>query len=98
MAHLIDGDVYTSRDPVDQAVPRGPSRRPWTPWASPDPARCVYVGDRLFDHVWGAHRAGMRAIHVPLSTIPVEQVGHSEGEPDAVVHRLAEIAAVVAEW
>ena len=35
-----------------------------------DPARCVYVGDRLFDDVWGAHNAGLRAIHIPHSTIP----------------------------
>ena len=50
-----------------------------------DPARCVYVGDRLFDDIWGAHNAGLRAIHVPHSVIPAEQVGHTEGEPDAVV-------------
>ena len=55
----------------------------------------MYVGDRLFDDVWGAHNAGLRAIHIPLSNIPAEQVGHTEGEPDAVVHRLAEIPAVV---
>ena len=53
-----------------------------------DPARCVYVGDRLFDDIWGAHNAGLRAIHIPHSRIPVEQVGHTEGEPDAVAHRL----------
>ena len=35
-----------------------------------DPARCVYVGDRLFDDIWGAHNAGLRAIHVPHSAIP----------------------------
>jgi putative hydrolase of the HAD superfamily len=56
----------------------------------------VYVGDRLFDDVWGAQQAGMRAIHVPHSTIPADQVGHSEGEPDAVAHELAEVPAIVA--
>ena len=45
-----------------------------------DPARCVYVGDRLFDDIWGAKHAGMHAIHVPHSAIPREQVGHSEGD------------------
>ena len=53
------------------------------------------MGDRLFDDVWGAHNAGLRAIHVPLSSIPAEQVGHTEGEPDASVTSLAEIPAVV---
>jgi putative hydrolase of the HAD superfamily len=40
----------------------------------------------------------MRAIHVPHSTIPDSQRGHTEGEPDAVVVRLAEIHRVVARW
>jgi putative hydrolase of the HAD superfamily len=63
-----------------------------------DPARCVYVGDRLFDDVWGAHNAGMRAIHIPHSVIPTSQMGHSEGDPDAVVQSLSEVADVVAGW
>ena len=40
----------------------------------------------------------MRAIHIPLSNIPREQIGHTEGDPDAVVHSLAEIPEVVAHW
>ena len=63
-----------------------------------DPARCVYVGDRLYDDIFGARSAGLRAIHIPLSTIPADQVGHTEGEPDAVVHRLTEIPALVRAW
>ncbi len=63
-----------------------------------DPARCVYVGDRLFDDVWGAQNAGLRAIHVPHSDIPPEQVGHTEGVPDAVAHRLADVLAIVDGW
>ena len=46
-----------------------------------DASRCVYVGDRLFDDVWGAKNAGMRAVFVPHSAIPAEQVGHTEGGP-----------------
>jgi len=63
-----------------------------------DPGRCVYVGDRLYDDVWGAQQAGMRAVHVPHSRIPTEQVGHTEGEPDATVERLADLRAVVERW
>ena len=36
--------------------------------------------DRLYDDVWGAHNAGLRAIHTPHSAIPVNQVGHTEGQ------------------
>ena len=46
-----------------------------------EPARCVFVGDRLFDDIWGAERVGMRTIHIPHSEIPVEQLGHTEGRP-----------------
>ena len=63
-----------------------------------DPARCVFVGDRLFDDIWGADQVGMRTIHVPHSEIPVEQHGHTEGEPDAVVHELGELLAIVEAW
>ena len=30
----------------------------------------------------------MRAVHIPLSDIPAEQVGHAEGTPDGVIHAL----------
>jgi putative hydrolase of the HAD superfamily len=94
---LIDGDVYTSEIPWTK-----PSEKAFAAAMAAvgvdDPARCVYVGDRLFDDIWGAQNAGLRAIHIPLSRIPVDQVGHTEGEPDAVVHRLSEIADVVARW
>lgn len=94
---LVDGDVYTSEVPWTK-----PSPQAFTAAAAAvgvdDLARCVYVGDRLFDDVWGARSAGMRAIHVPHSTIPSAQVGHTEGEPDAVVQRLTEIPDVVRRW
>ena len=60
-----------------------------------DPARCVYVGDRLYDDVWGAHHAGLRAIHIPHSSIPAAQIGHTEGEPDAVAQALSDIPALL---
>jgi putative hydrolase of the HAD superfamily len=95
--HLIDGDVYTSEIPWTKPSPRA-FRAAMEAVGVDDPARCVYVGDRLFDDVWGARNAGMRAIHVPLSAIPASQVGHTEGTPDAVVRRLAEIPDVLAAW
>jgi putative hydrolase of the HAD superfamily len=95
--HLIDGAVYSSE----------------VPWAKPapdvflaameavgvsDPGACVFVGDRLFDDVWGAQQVGMRTIHIPHSDIPAAQLGHSEGSPDAVAHRLSEVYDIVAGW
>jgi len=95
--HLIDGDVYTSEIPWTKPSPDA-FRAAMAAVGVDDPTACVYVGDRLFDDVWGAQNAGLRAIHVPHSQIPADQIGHTEGEPDAVVHRLSEIAGVVAGW
>jgi putative hydrolase of the HAD superfamily len=63
-----------------------------------DPTRCVFVGDRLFDDIWGAGNIGMRTIWIPHSDIPADQLGHSEGKPDATVHTLAEVYDVVIGW
>ncbi|KQY63860.1 MULTISPECIES: HAD family hydrolase [unclassified Nocardioides] len=95
--HLIDGDVYTSEIPWTKPSPDAFAAALGAVGAT-DPARCVYVGDRLFDDVWGAQNAGLRAIHIPHSTIPTNQVGHTEGTPDAVAHELAEILGIVTAW
>ena len=63
-----------------------------------DPARAVFVGDRRFDDIHGAKAIGMRAVLVPHSDIPDEQRGHVEGEPDAVITRLADLLPIVDSW
>jgi putative hydrolase of the HAD superfamily len=93
---LIDGDVYTSEVPWTKPSPDAFAAAMEAVGVT-DPARCVYVGDRLYDDIWGAHNAGLKAIHIPHSAIPVEQVGHSEGEPDAVAHELSEIPELLEE-
>ena len=94
---LLDGDVYTSEIAWTKPSPHA-FEAAMSAVGATDPARCVYVGDRLYDDIWGAHQAGLRAVHVPHSVIPVEQVGHSEGDPDAVIHSLDEIPALVRAW
>jgi putative hydrolase of the HAD superfamily len=37
----------------------------------------------------------MRAVHIPLSTIPPGQVGHTKGSPDGVIHALSELPGVL---
>ncbi|MGL5826053.1 MAG: HAD family hydrolase [Nocardioides sp.] len=97
VAHLIDGHVYTS-----ELAWTKPSRYAFNAAMDAigvsDPRRCVYVGDRLFDDIWGAQNVGMRAIHLPHSTIPSEQVGHTLGVPDATVRSLAEIPEAIGRW
>jgi putative hydrolase of the HAD superfamily len=95
--HLVDGDVYTCE--IDWTKPdRRAFEAALEAVGLSDPRRAVYVGDRLFEDVWGPAQIGMRTIWLPHSDIPDDQRGHSEGEPDAVVHRLSEIPAVLASW
>jgi len=63
-----------------------------------DPARCVYVGDRLYDDVYGAAMVGMRTVFVPHSDIPEDQRLPVEATPDAVVQRLSDVLDVVDGW
>ena len=91
---LIDGAVYSSEIAWTKPAPQA-FLAAMEAVGVADPAACVFVGDRLFDDIWGAHQVGMRAVHVPHSEIPVEQVGHTEGTPDAVAHRLADVIGIV---
>jgi putative hydrolase of the HAD superfamily len=93
---LIDGAVYSSEIPWTKPAPEA-FRAAMDAVGMNDPSRCVYVGDRLYDDIWGAHNAGLKAIHIPHSDIPAEQVGHSQGTPDAVAHELAEIPGLLGE-
>jgi putative hydrolase of the HAD superfamily len=94
---LLDGAVYSSEVPWTKPSPHAFAAALAAVGAA-DPARCVHVGDRLYDDVWGAQNAGLRAVHVPHSAIPPEQVGHTEGTPDAVAHTLADVLASVDGW
>ena len=94
---LIDGDVYSSEIAWTKPSPHAFAAAMDAVGAA-DPARCVYVGDRLFDDVWGAQNAGLRAVHLPHSRIPPSQVGHTEGVPDDVVTTIGEVLAVVERW
>ncbi|MEP7091886.1 MAG: HAD family hydrolase [Nocardioidaceae bacterium] len=94
---LIDGAVYTSEIPWTKPSPEA-FRAAMGAVGVDDPAACVFVGDRLFDDIWGAANVGMRTILVPHSDIPLEQVGHTQGDPDAVVEQLTHVYDVVSAW
>ena len=94
---MLDGAVYSSEIAWAKPSPEA-FRAAMAAVGADDPARCVFVGDRLFDDIWGASNAGMRTILVPHSDIPVEQFGHSDGEPDAIAHRLSEVYDIVSAW
>ena len=58
-----------------------------------DPTAAVFVGDRRYDDVWGAQRAGLRGVWVANDHAPPFAV-----EPDAVIASLAELPAVIEAW
>ncbi len=97
LLELIDGAVYTSELPWTKPHPAAFTAAHEAVGVD-DPARCVFVGDRLFDDIWGAGNAGMRTVWLPHSEIPRDQVGHTQGQPDAVVQRLGEVHEVVSRW
>jgi putative hydrolase of the HAD superfamily len=94
---LIDGAVYTSEIPWTKPHPEA-FRAAMAAVGVSDASRCVFVGDRTFDDIHGAGSVGMRTVLVPHSRIPAEQRGHTDGVPDAVVQRLADLLAVVDGW
>ncbi|HEX6076042.1 MAG TPA: HAD family hydrolase [Micromonosporaceae bacterium] len=95
--NLIDGAVYTCEIPWTKPHPEA-FRAAMAAVAAEDPGRCVFVGDRPFDDIYGAKQVGMRAILVPHSTIPEQQRGHTDGDPDAVITRLSELVPLVDDW
>ncbi len=94
--HLLDADVYTSE--IEVVKPHADAFRVAAQALAVDPTECVYVGDRMYEDVWGPQQIGMRAIHIPHSTFPDEQVVQVDATPDATAYSLAEVAGIVAGW
>lgn len=91
---LIDGAVYSSE--IDWVKPAPQAfEAAMAAVGVDDPSRCVFVGDRPFEDIWGAAQVGMHTVLLPHSDIPAEQRGHVEGEPDAVIQRLADLPGVI---
>ena len=93
---LIDAAVYTSE--LDVAKPHADAFAAIASGLGVLPAECAYVGDRLWDDVHGAQQAGMRAIHVPHSRIPADQVPDASAVPDAIAVELIDVLAVIESW
>jgi putative hydrolase of the HAD superfamily len=94
---LIDGDVYSSEIPWMKPHPEAFGAA-MAAVGVDDPGACVYVGDRPYEDVHGAQRAGLRAILVPHSDIPPDQQVPVDVTPDGVAHRLLDVLALVDDW
>jgi len=90
---LIDGAVYSSEIPWTKPHPEA-FRAAMAAIGATNPQECVYVGDRPFDDVHGAHAAGLRTVLIPHSDVPA----FDAVVPDATIERLAELIAVIDGW
>ena len=90
---LIDGAVYSSEIPWAKPHPEA-FRAAVAAVGAAAPGDCVYVGDRPFDDIHGAHAAGLRTVLVPNSAVPA----FDGAVPDAVISRLAELPGVIDRW
>ncbi|MSQ42567.1 MAG: HAD family hydrolase [Dehalococcoidia bacterium] len=89
---LIDARLYTSTMPFMKPHPEA-FRRALDALGVADAGRAVYVGDRLFDDVHGAQRAGLRAVHRVNPAVPPYAAC-----PDATITRLAELPPIIERW
>jgi putative hydrolase of the HAD superfamily len=90
---LIDGAVYSSE--IEWTKPhREAFLAAMRAVDATEPALCVFVGDRPYDDVHGAKSLGMRAVLIPNSDVPP----FDGAEPDAVLHRLADLLTLVDVW
>jgi len=93
---LIDAGVYSSE--IAWTKPHPLAFREAAAALGVDPAEACYVGDRPFEDIHGSQAAGMRAIWVPHSKIPVTQQVSVDVVPDGVAHELLDILDIVDAW
>lgn len=92
LGELLHERIYTSELHVTKPHPEA-FEAILTALGVDDPSRAVFVGDRPWDDIFGAQRAGLRTVHRPRATVP-----HHDVEPDAVIHDLPALLAVVDGW
>ena len=92
----IDAAVYTSELPV--AKPHSDAFAAILNALDVRARDAVFVGDRLWDDVLGAQQAGMRAIWIPHSSIPADQVPDDSATPDATAQSLLDVFTIVESW
>jgi len=93
---LIDADLYSSE--LAWTKPHPEAFRAAAAALGVAPTEAVYVGDRPFEDIHGSQLAGMRAIWVPHSQIPVDQQVSVDVTPDGVAHQLLEILDIIDGW
>ena len=92
LSDLLDVVVYTSDLP--RSKPHPSAFRTVAERLGVAPDECVMVGDRMIDDVSGALATGMRGIWKRNDATPTRE----DITPSAIVDRVGEVPAIVAEW
>ena len=87
---LLDVRVYTSD--LDVVKPHEDAFGALLDAVGVDAGEAVFVGDRLWDDVYGAAQVGMRTVWIRNDVVPRYDV-----TPDATIDTLAELPAVIAD-
>jgi putative hydrolase of the HAD superfamily len=88
---LLDARIYTSD--LEHVKPHPAAFTALLDEVGVAPEEAVFVGDRLYDDVWGAKQLGMRGVWVRNDAVPSYDV-----EPDGVVDSLTELVALLDGW
>jgi putative hydrolase of the HAD superfamily len=89
LAQLIDARLYTSELPFVKPDPSAFAAA-LAALDVRDASRAVFVGDRLYDDIWGAQNAGLSAVWVRNTVTPDFDV-----TPDAVIDGLSDLPEVL---
>lgn len=93
---LIDAALYTSEMPV--AKPHVEAFTAVLDALGVPAHDAVFVGDRIWDDIAGASRAGMRTILIPHSAVPDEEIPDASAMPDATAHELLDVLRIIRSW
>jgi putative hydrolase of the HAD superfamily len=91
LAEYLDARLYTSELP--RSKPHASAFRAAVSALGTEPHRATFVGDRPFDDIYGAKRAGLTAVLKVNPLMPSYEV-----VPDATIHRLPELLPLIAGW
>lgn len=92
LAELIDVRCYTSEMTFTKPHPAA-FRAVLDRLGVARPDRAVFVGDRLYDDIWGAQALGMRGVWVRNDVTPAYDV-----EPAGVIGSLSALPPVIDAW
>lgn len=92
LTELIDARLYTSHMEVTKPHPEA-FLTALRSIGIGDPGSAAFVGDRPWDDIFGAKRAGLRTVLRPNELVPAHEV-----EPDATIESLTELPAILRRW